>query len=158
MFEMNDDQSKLFRGMKIGDEIAGSSVGVEGKIRITGGSDHSGFPMRSDVLGGSKKYVLLTKGVGFRSSQKGLKRRKMVRGKTITDEIYQINSVKVEEIPDKKDKPKALNSKDKDSEELINEKKKVDVIESESNNYDELQERKSNSDITSNEEKKDPPE
>jgi len=113
MFEMNEDQSKLFRGMNIGDELAGSSVGVKGKIRITGGSDHSGFPMRSDVLGGSKKYVLLTKGVGFRNSQKGLKRRKMVRGKMITDEIYQINSVIIEEPSNKKNKSGEIISKDK---------------------------------------------
>jgi|TARA_B100001971_G_scaffold205505_1_gene223054 small subunit ribosomal protein S6e len=93
MYELTDDQFRVFKGLKIGSDIDGSPVNVEGKLTITGGSDHGGFPMRNDVLGGVKKYVLLTKGVGFRSTVKGLKRRKLVRGNTITEEIYQINAL-----------------------------------------------------------------
>lgn len=95
MYELSDDQFRAFRGLKIGSEIEGSTVGVEGKIKITGGSDSAGFPMRHDVQGGVKKYALLTRGVGFRSKEEGEKRRKMVRGNTITEDIYQINSVLV---------------------------------------------------------------
>jgi len=84
---------KLFLGLKIGDVIDGKLIGLEGKIRITGGSDKSGFPMRPDVHGGGKKYLLLTKGIGFRAKEKGERRKKMVRGNTITEEIYQINAV-----------------------------------------------------------------
>ncbi len=93
MYELTDDQFRIFKGLKIGSTIDGSSVSIEGSLKITGGSDHSGFPMRSDILGGAKKYVLLTKGVGFRAKEKGLKKRKLVRGNTITDEIYQINAI-----------------------------------------------------------------
>ena len=92
-YELNDDQFRIFKGLKIGGELDGSSVNIEGNLKITGGSDNAGFPMRSDVLGGVKKYVLLTKGVGFRTKEKGLKRRKLVRGNTITDDIYQINAL-----------------------------------------------------------------
>jgi small subunit ribosomal protein S6e len=155
MFEMNEDQSKLFRGMSIGDELAGSSVGVKGKIRITGGSDHSGFPMRSDVLGGSKKYVLLTKGVGFRSTRKGLKRRKMVRGKMITDEIYQINSVIIEEAPNKKNKPEKMNSKEKVVDDLLVENKKDNEIKAESENLVTNPTNNLKADLSSSEESKD---
>lgn len=95
MYELSDDQFRAFRGLKIGSEIEGSTVGVEGKIKITGGSDSAGFPMRHDVQGGVKKYALLTRGVGFRSKEEGEKRRKMVRGNTITEDIYQINSILV---------------------------------------------------------------
>jgi len=93
MYELKDEQAQVFRGMRIGDKVDGGIVGIEGEMKITGGSDRAGFPMRADVLGGVKKYVLLTKGVGFRSKVKGMKKRKMVRGNTITDDIYQINVV-----------------------------------------------------------------
>lgn len=101
MSELSDDQFRVFRGLRIGNELDGSAVGVEGKIKITGGSDSAGFPMRSDVLGGVKKYVLLTRGVGLRDKAEGLKKRKMVRGNVITDDIYQINAVLVK--PKKKE-------------------------------------------------------
>ncbi|GBC75103.1 hypothetical protein HRbin06_00416 [archaeon HR06] len=91
--EIKDPQSKVFLGLKIGDVIDGKLIGLEGKIRITGGSDRAGFPMRPDVHGGGKRYLLLTKGIGFRAKEKGERRKKMVRGNTITEEIYQINAV-----------------------------------------------------------------
>ncbi len=33
----------------------------DGKIKVTGGSDKSGTPMRSDLHGGVKKYILMTR-------------------------------------------------------------------------------------------------
>lgn len=65
---------------------------------ITGGSDKAGFPMRGDTLGGGKNYVLLTRGVGLKTVDKGIKKRKLVRGNTITEEIYQINAKRVEDV------------------------------------------------------------
>lgn len=94
--EVKDPQALAFVGTRLGDELDASLVGLNGKIRITGGSDKAGFPMRQDVSGGVKKYVLLTKGIGFRKGAgEGTKKRKLVRGNTITDEIYQINAVMV---------------------------------------------------------------
>jgi small subunit ribosomal protein S6e len=95
-FEVKDPQAAALLGLKIGEEVEGSIVGVQGRIRITGGSDKAGFPMRSDLSGGVKKYVLMTRGVGFKSgAEEGKKKRKLVRGNTITDEIYQLNAVQV---------------------------------------------------------------
>src|SRR5487761_33192 len=94
--EVKDPQAQAFVGLKIGDEVDGSLVGLQGRIKITGGSDKAGFPMRPDLSGGLKKYVLMTKGVGVRSgAQGGKKKRKLVRGNTVTEEIYQLNSVAV---------------------------------------------------------------
>jgi small subunit ribosomal protein S6e len=94
--EVKDPQAQSLVGLKIGDEVDGSLVGLSSKIKITGGSDRAGFPMRPDVTGGVKKYVLLTKGVGFRKgASEGKKKRKLVRGNTITEEIYQLNAVMV---------------------------------------------------------------
>ena len=101
-YELNDDQFRIFIGQKIGSEIDGTTLKLEGNIKLTGGSDTAGFPMREDVLGGVKKHVLLTKGVGFKAKEKGLKRRKMVRGNTITNDIFQINAVLISKPPKKK--------------------------------------------------------
>ena len=92
--EVKDQQAQPLIGLRIGDEIDGTLFGLQSKVRITGGSDKAGFPMRGDVSGGVKKYVLMTKGIGFRKdAAEGKKKRKLVRGNTITEEIYQINVV-----------------------------------------------------------------
>ncbi len=93
--ELKDAQATIFVGRKIGEVVDLSTVGQNYKVKITGGSDRAGFPMRADISGGGKNYVLLTRGVGFRVTEEGEKKRKLVRGNTITEEIYQLNAVKV---------------------------------------------------------------
>jgi small subunit ribosomal protein S6e len=89
-------------GRKLGDVIDGSVVGMAGhKLKITGGSDKDGFPMRPNVHGGVRTSVMLTEGVGFHPSRGGERRRKTLRGKTITEDIIQIN-MKVFERPKEK--------------------------------------------------------
>ena len=99
----------LFIGKRIGEEIDGSILGYKGyKIRITGGTDRDGFPMRPDVSGPRKVMVLLSGGAGFHPTEKppskakkrrqkrrkkGLRRRVTVRGNVISDAIAQINAV-----------------------------------------------------------------
>ena len=95
--EVKEAQAQLLIGRKIGEVIDGSALGLAGRIKITGGSDKAGFPMRADTLGGGKNYVLLTEGVGFRTKEEGAKKRKLVRGNTITEETYQVNAKRVEE-------------------------------------------------------------
>jgi small subunit ribosomal protein S6e len=91
--EVKDKEASAFLGLKINDVVNGSVLGVDGDIRIAGGSDRAGFPMRVDLQGGIKKYILLTKSVGFKKADVGERGRKLVRGNTITDDIYQINAV-----------------------------------------------------------------
>ncbi len=93
--ELKDASAQMLVGRKLGETVDGSPLGVSGSFTITGGSDKAGFPMRSDVLGGVKKYVLLTRGVGLRITEEGGKKRKLVRGNTITEEIYQVNAKRV---------------------------------------------------------------
>lgn len=95
VLEVKDATAQIFVGRKIGEVIDASTAGFKGKLKITGGSDRAGFPMRQDVLGGVKRYVLMTKGVGFKNASEGEKRRRLVRGNTVTDEIYQLNVMKV---------------------------------------------------------------
>ena len=61
-----------FLGKKIGDVVDGIFVG-EGdktlagyKLQITGGSDKTGTPMRSDLDGGTRQSVLVTASTGFK--------------------------------------------------------------------------------------------
>ncbi len=94
--KVSGERAQRFIGLKIGDKIDGSVVGLPGKtLVIRGGSDFAGFPMRPDIPGPIKKYVLLSSGPGFRPREDGERRRKLVRGNTISEEIVQINTVAI---------------------------------------------------------------
>lgn len=90
--ELKDKDANPLLGLQLQNEVDASIVGLAGKMKITGGSDKSGVPMRSDIHGGSRKYILLSKDIGLRTAEKGQRIRKLIRGNTITEEIYQINS------------------------------------------------------------------
>jgi len=95
--ELDDKDAKIVNGLKIGDEFNGGVLGLKGyKLMITGGSDKNGFPMKPDVDDTRRFKSLVSEGVGFKPTKKGLRRRKTVRGNTIADDISQIN-VKVSE-------------------------------------------------------------
>jgi small subunit ribosomal protein S6e len=100
--ELKDRAAQPLLGAKVGSILDSSIVGVVGgKLKITGGSDKSGTPMRADVHGGVKKYVLLSTGVGNRSEARV---RKLVRGNMVTEEIYQVNSMLIEgALPEKQE-------------------------------------------------------
>ena len=86
-----------FIGMKIGQTFDGSLIGLNGyTLKITGGSDKEGFPMRRDLQGTQRKKILTIGGVGYKQKNKGVKRRKSVRGNRISEEVVQVN-VKIEE-------------------------------------------------------------
>jgi small subunit ribosomal protein S6e len=97
--ELKDRTAQPLLGSKIGDIIDSAVIGVSGgRMKITGGSDKSGTPMRPDVHGGVKKYVLLSRGIGMKNTRKGNRIRKLVRGKMVTEEIYQLNCLLVEGV------------------------------------------------------------
>ena len=84
-------------GRKIGDELDGGIAGALGyKLKITGGSDLSGFPIRSDVSGPRRVGILLSGKPGFKSKRKGERRKKQVRGNIISDQIVQVNTTVIE--------------------------------------------------------------
>jgi len=104
-------------GRKLGETIDGAVVGLSGqKLQITGGSDKDGFPMRPNIHGGVRAAVVLSEGVGFKPPQIGERKRKTIRGNTITEDIVQINMkiVKAPEKAEKKEKPKKLEKKEKE--------------------------------------------
>jgi len=93
---VDGDRARRFVGLKIGDTIDASIIGIPGKLlRITGGSDNSGFPMMPTIPGVVKKAVILSAPPGFHPRNEGERRRKYVRGNTIGEDIVQVNTVLV---------------------------------------------------------------
>lgn len=102
--EVKEKDASPFLGLQIGNEVDASIIGESGKLKITGGSDKSGVSLRADIHGGVRKYILLSKGVGLHEAEVGQRVRKLVRGNTVTEDVYQINcffdgELKVEEKP-----------------------------------------------------------
>ena len=89
--ELKDSDANPLLGLQLGNETDASIVGLSGKLKLMGGSDKSGVPMRNDIHGAARKYVLLSKGVGLQAAETGQRVRKLMRGNTVSEEIYQIN-------------------------------------------------------------------
>jgi small subunit ribosomal protein S6e len=97
--EVEESQAVPLIGRKVGEVIDGAAVKLSGyKLKITGGSDKDGFPIRPNIHGGVRVGAILSEGVGFHSSNKGERKRKTLRGNVITDSIVQVN-IKVVEKP-----------------------------------------------------------
>jgi small subunit ribosomal protein S6e len=85
--------ASAFLGKRIGDEVDGAPVGLGGyRMRITGGSDRNGNPMRGDLPGMARRRLLLSGGTGFHPRLEGERRRRMIRGSEITPDLVQINA------------------------------------------------------------------
>lgn len=121
-YQLEVEQEKAIGliGKKIGDEFNGDIIGLPGYVlKITGGSDKDGFPMHPDVEGIGRKKVLLSGPPGFHPRLKGERRRKTVRGNTISEDIVQINCkvVKIGEKPLEELIPKKPKAEEKQKEE-----------------------------------------
>ncbi len=84
-------------GKRIGDVVNGTVVELppDYELKICGGSDRDGVPMRKDLPGTVRRRLLLRGGVGYKPKERGMRRKKMVRGNVISRDIVQIN-MKVE--------------------------------------------------------------
>ncbi|MEM5881822.1 MAG: 30S ribosomal protein S6e [Candidatus Aenigmatarchaeota archaeon] len=91
--EIEQEKAAFLVGKKIGDEIDASLLGLPGYVlKITGGSDKDGFPMVPFVEGPLRTRVLLEKPPGYKPIKKGVRKKKSVRGNTISFDIIQINT------------------------------------------------------------------
>jgi len=128
------DQAKAIGlvGKKIGEEFTGDIIGLSGySLQITGGTDKDGFPMHPQVHGQVRKKILLSNTPGFHPLKEGERRRKTVRGDTISADIIQVNvkvlkkgSVSLDEIAPTKSKQKKEEKKEEKREEKKEEAKK----------------------------------
>jgi small subunit ribosomal protein S6e len=115
--ELGETRAMPLIGRRVGEIIDGSIVDLPGcKVQITGGSDKDGFPMRPSVHGGVRRRVILSGGVGFNPQNRGMRKRKTVRGNVITDEIVQVNLKVAEKTKKQKESKKVKDGKRESSE------------------------------------------
>ncbi len=89
---ISDQYANSLIGKRIGEVVDGIFVGLPGyKLIITGGSDITGTPMRKSLPGPRKRKLLLRGGVGFHPTMPGQRRKKTIRGNTISPDVVQIN-------------------------------------------------------------------
>jgi small subunit ribosomal protein S6e len=90
--EIEDARMSPLIGRRIGEVLDGAVVNLPGhRIQLTGGCDRDGVPMRPDVHGGAKARIILSGGVGFKPRNRGERRRKTVRGNTVTADTVFLN-------------------------------------------------------------------
>lgn len=90
--EVSGQHANVLVRKRIGDEVDGMFLGLPGyKVQITGGTDKDGFPMRPEFSMAGRKKVLVSKSIGFRPTDKGVRKKRAFRGNEISPEITQIN-------------------------------------------------------------------
>jgi small subunit ribosomal protein S6e len=90
--EVKGHHANALVGKKVGEEVDGLFVRLPGyKVQITGGADKEGFPMRPDLPGIARRKVLASEGFGYAPDRAGKRKRKSMRGNTITLDIIQVN-------------------------------------------------------------------
>lgn len=101
--ELEDARLRPLIGRRIGEIIDGSVADLQGyKIKLTGGTDKDGIPMRPDVHGSAKARIVLSGGAGYHPKSKGEQKRKVVRGNTVSAETTFLNFEIVETPKGKK--------------------------------------------------------
>jgi small subunit ribosomal protein S6e len=85
LFEIHDElKVRPFYEKRMGMEVDAATLGDEWKgyvLRITGGNDKQGFPMKQGVLTNGRVRLLLSKGHScYRQRRTGERKRKSVRG------------------------------------------------------------------------------
>jgi small subunit ribosomal protein S6e len=87
---LEGEKANALLNYKINDTIDGGLIGLQGyKLKITGGSDSSGFPLTKGIGGAIKTGVL--KKIAISGRNKGVHERRTVRGSTITNDTAQVN-------------------------------------------------------------------
>ena len=95
-----EDKSNALVGKSVGEEIDGIFLDLPGyRLKITGGSDNSGVPLRGDIDGNQRRKILMRKSVGFHPARDGQRRRKLIRGRNLNSEVSQINLKVIEYGP-----------------------------------------------------------
>jgi small subunit ribosomal protein S6e len=115
--EISSEIAVALNNKKIGDTIDGMIIGLSGyTLKITGGSDTSGFPMQANIEGTVKKSVLKT--ISNSGSMKGMHRRRTLVGNSVGPDTAQLNLAileygdkSIDEIMPKKEKGKKPDEK-----------------------------------------------
>lgn len=93
--QLDNDRSALLMNHRINEIIDGAALGLSGyKLRITGGSDKSGFGMDKSISGSIKTKTLRL--VSKSGRNKGQYKRSTVRGNTVSADTELVNMAIVE--------------------------------------------------------------
>lgn len=122
LIEVDDDRKlRPFYDKRMAAECSAESLGDEWKgylVRISGGNDKQGFPMKQGVMTNGRVRLLLSKGHScYRPRRSGERKRKSVRGCIVDSQLSVLNLVIVKkgenEIPGLTDKtiPRCLGPK-----------------------------------------------
>merc|ERR1711915_742056 len=122
LFEIEDEKNmRVFYEKRMGQEIEADSIGDEFKgyvVRISGGNDKQGFPMKQGVMTNGRVRLLLSKGHScYRPRRTGERKRKSVRGCIVDAQLSVLNLVVIkkgeQDIPGLTDetKPRRLGPK-----------------------------------------------
>jgi small subunit ribosomal protein S6e len=91
--EVKEDKANRIGTLKLGDEFDGAYVGLAGyTLKITGGSDNAGFPMKKGVPGIRRAMILMKEGVGYKPTGP-VRVRKRVRGEKMAEDVVQVNTM-----------------------------------------------------------------
>jgi small subunit ribosomal protein S6e len=91
---VSEPQAAGFLGKRIGESVGGDLIGLSGyTLKIAGGTDRSGFPLRPDLPGARQARLLVGHGFGFHAPRRGMRRRRTFRGGAVSEETVQINLV-----------------------------------------------------------------
>jgi len=101
-FTIEEEQKIVpFVEKRMGAEIDASCLGEEWKgyvVKITGGNDKQGFPMKQGVLKPGRVRLLFKKGMScYRERRGGMRKRKSVRGCIVGHDLAILNLVIVKE-------------------------------------------------------------
>jgi len=121
--EIKGEEAARIVGLRIGEVFDGGLIGESGKLQITGGTDKDGFPMKRGIPGSRRLKILMKSGPGFIPKVAGERRKKRVRGDTISEDTVQINTKVVEE------KKKKVKEKVKEAEKEIEAKEAKPEVE-----------------------------
>jgi len=100
VFEEHDEHKlRVFYEKRMGAEVEADSLGDDWKgyvLRITGGNDKQGFPMKQGVLTNVRVRLLLAKGQScYRPRRTGERKRKSVRGCIVDGNLSALSLVVV---------------------------------------------------------------
>ncbi|KAK5091905.1 40S ribosomal protein S6 [Exophiala xenobiotica] len=92
LFEVEEDRKlRVFMDKRMGNEVPADSLGDEWKgyiVRITGGNDKQGFPMKQGVMLPTRVRLLLSDGHScYRPRRTGERKRKSVRGCIVAQDL-----------------------------------------------------------------------
>jgi small subunit ribosomal protein S6e len=106
--ELEDTRMAPLIGRRIGEVLDGAIANMSGhKLKLTGGTDKDGIPMRPDVHGSAKANIILSGGVGYKPKKKGERKRVIVRGNIVSSETTFLN-LSIVERPKRRKKAEEL--------------------------------------------------